>query len=363
MSSAVNTNEVNLPDREYTVRVGPGMLSVAGVEIAPLFPKGRAAIITDSNVGPLYLGTLQKSLTNRGISSESFEVEAGEASKSMNVVTDLCSRMIRAGFNRQSFVIALGGGVVGDLAGFVAGVFYRGIPFVQVPTSVVALVDSSVGGKTGVNAPEGKNLIGVFHQPRLVLADVETLSTLPQRELCEGFAEVIKHAAIRDAEMIPMIENFEVADTASATELIARNVAIKATIVEEDERETSGTRALLNFGHTVGHAVEAAGGYGRFLHGEAISIGLAAALLLSVEKAGLSQTESDRVLALLHQFDLPTSVPSDLPTSDLLAYLEKDKKFVDGAIRFVLVRSLGDAFVSSEVSREDIAATIDRLRS
>lgn len=281
-------------------------------------------------------------------------VDAGEASKSLRVAGDVCDRLIAAGLDRSASVIALGGGVVGDLAGFIAAIYYRGIPYVQIPTTVVSQVDSSVGGKTGVNAPGGKNLIGAFHQPRLVLVDPATLESLPRREYQEGLAEVIKHAAIRDPDLLQL--------PVSREEMVRRNIEIKARIVEADEFETKGLRALLNFGHTIGHGIENAGGYGRFLHGEAISLGLVAAVRLSVEKSGLTGAEAERVLGALRREGLPVVLPKDVPTESILGALRKDKKFHAGAIRFVLLRSLGEAFVSDQVHESDIVHAIEALR-
>jgi len=250
---------------------------------------------------------------------------------------------------------------VGDLAGFCAAIFQRGVPCIQLPTTIVSQVDSSVGGKTGVNTPEGKNLLGAFHQPALVVADVDTLRTLPPREYAEGFAEIIKHAAIRDPGMLDEVAGFH-EDPQGISPLIARNVEIKAAIVEADERERSGTRALLNFGHTVGHAIEAAAGYGELLHGEAISLGLLAALRLSESVAGLAPAESRAVIDALHALELPQTLPEGMSEDAVLRCMERDKKFVEGRIRFVLLRELGDAFVSSEVTREQIREQVDRLR-
>jgi 3-dehydroquinate synthase len=293
-------------------------------------------------------------------------VAAGEPSKSMVCVEDVCRHMIRAGMDRTSFLVALGGGVVGDLAGFAASIFFRGIPYVQIPTTVVSVVDSSVGGKTGVNTPEGKNLLGCFHQPRLVLADVDTLSTLPEREFNEGFAEIIKHAAIRDEAMMESIERLPGEEaggrTAALVALVARNVAIKAAIVAADEHETAGLRALLNFGHTIGHGIEASAGYGQLLHGEAISLGLVAALRISEEVAGLDAGASEKVIALLRRYELPLRLPSSITTADVMAKLSRDKKFMAGAVRFVVLRALGDAVVSRDVTMARMEAAVDGLR-
>jgi len=354
---------LSLANDDYTVLVGSGLIG----EVARLISdysgirSRTAAIVTDSNVGPLYAATVAASLEDAGIKTVLITVPAGEASKSMEQVTEVCRAMLRAGLDRKSFLVALGGGVVGDLAGFAAAIFQRGIPCVQIPTTIVSQVDSSVGGKTGVNTPEGKNLLGAFHQPQLVLADTQTLASLPEREFNEGFAEIIKHAAIRDASLFDLVE---AKDTIREhlVELVARNVAIKAAVVEEDERETTGTRALLNFGHTLGHGIEAAGGYGRFLHGEAISLGLVAATRLSVEKAGLSLADGDRIIAALETYGLPTELADDVPDEAILAAMGRDKKFEAGQIRFVLLKAIGDAFVSDAVSNADLVRTLADLR-
>lgn len=345
---------VPLSDSPYDVLIGPALLGQAGKAAAGVVAPGRCAVVTDTNVGPLYAERLTRSLESAGFEPTVVTVAAGEASKSMSRVEEICDAMIASRLDRNASLFALGGGVVGDLAGFVAAIYFRGIPFVQVPTSVVAQVDSSVGGKTGVNATRGKNLIGSFHQPRLVIADVETLQTLPERERNEGFAEIIKHAAIRDPEMLGRWDDLAV--------LVERNVAIKAEIVAADEFETRGLRALLNFGHTIGHGIENAGGYGRFLHGEAISLGLVAACRLSVEKAGLPPSDAARVIAALEEFGLPTRLPADVSTEAVLAAMATDKKFRAGAIRFVLLRALGDAFVSPDVTLGEIRDAIEGLR-
>lgn len=354
--------EVNLDERSYAVLCDYGLLKNAAQLIEKTGLKGKAAIISDSNVAPHYAEALQEQLKQQNYETSLHIVPAGEASKSLNQVGILCSEMTLAGHGRGSFVIALGGGVVGDLAGFVAASFYRGVPFVQIPTTIVSLVDSSVGGKTGVNIPEGKNLVGAFHQPRLVLADPATLSTLEPREYKEGYAEAIKHAAIRDAAMLKEIEALNPSNQNPPADLIARNIAIKARVVEEDEQETSGTRALLNFGHTIGHGIEAAVPYGELLHGEAISLGMRAALWLSQKHAALTAEEAERVLKALHQFDLPTVLPASIKTEVILEKLQRDKKFAAGKIQFVLLDALGSAHVSSKVSYACIREAIEALR-
>jgi len=357
------TISLKLKNDNYTVLVGSGLIVQAALPIEQLtsIRAGKVAIITDSNVGPLYGETVETSLRTAGMETVLITVPAGEASKSMEQATDVCRQMLRAGLDRKSFLVALGGGVVGDLAGFCAAIFQRGIPCVQIPTTIVSQVDSSVGGKTGVNTPEGKNLLGAFHQPQLVLADVDTLGSLPEREFNEGFAEIIKHAAIRDQSLLDLVEERDTIRD-HLIQLVARNVAIKADVVEEDERETTGTRALLNFGHTIGHGIEAAGDYGRFLHGEAISLGLVAAIRLSIENSSLTAEEGDRLIACLEQYDLPTQLADDIADGAILNSLQRDKKFEDGQIRFVLLKQTGHAFVSDKITSSQLEEAVSALR-
>ena len=339
--------------------MGSGILSQTGELVRDLLSRSSCAVITDSNVGPLYAETVTGSLQRAGFAPVVVTVAAGEKSKSLSSVEAVCDQMIAAGLDRGAFVVALGGGMVGDLAGFVASVYYRGIPHVQIPTTVVAQVDSAIGGKTGVNARGGKNLIGSFHQPTLIITDPDMLSTLPKREFNEGIAEVIKHAVIRDAAMLDDLARAVGSDLPA---LVARNQRIKAQIVSEDEFEKLGLRALLNFGHTVGHAIENAAGYGRFLHGEAVSLGIAAALDLSVERAGLPPDEARSVRKTLAAFDLPVHLPEEISDETLMRALAKDKKFEAGAIRFVLTKKLGSAFVSREITESDLRHAIRNLR-
>ncbi|MBL9117499.1 MAG: 3-dehydroquinate synthase [Verrucomicrobiaceae bacterium] len=353
---------VNLGTRAYTVQVGRNLLPNVGQEIARKLQGSKVAVITDSNVAPLYAETVLGSLRAAGKQPVLITVPAGEASKSMPQAERVLDDIAAAGLDRKSFVVALGGGVIGDLAGFVAAIYQRGIPYVQIPTTVLSQVDSSVGGKTGVNLKDAKNMVGAFHQPAHVFADVETLNSLPKREWNEGFAEIIKHAAIRDASLFEEIE--AVADgRGDMTSLIRRNIAIKASIVEQDEFETQGLRALLNFGHTLGHAIEAAAGYGQLLHGEAISIGLHAATWLSTQLSGLNQDEMDRILSALKAFDLPLHMPQGMDEQDVLRRMKMDKKFVEGSIRFVLLRKLGESFVSAETRMEHMTQALDQVRA
>lgn len=354
------TIQVTLQDSPYEILIGEGLLGQAGELASKVIKPCRSVIITDDRVGALHGENLLKSLMASGFEAHLVIVPAGEASKSMESATGLCDRLIELGLDRKSAVFALGGGVIGDLAGFVASIHYRGIPVVQIPTTVVAQVDSSIGGKTGVNSTLGKNLIGTFHQPRLVIADTSLLVTLPEGVFREGLAEAIKHAVIADAAMLSELPPKAGSDLAS---LIARNAGIKARIVSEDEFETKGTRALLNFGHTIGHAIESVAGYGTLSHGECVAIGMIAALDLSVRIANLPQAEADSVKKAIVACGLPTSLPKGLTIDQILAALQRDKKFDAGAIRFVLTKQLGSAFVSDMVTLEDITGAVERLRA
>jgi 3-dehydroquinate synthase len=349
---------VLLGTRSYGVKVGGGLLDTLGPEARDLALGRRCAVISDANVSPLYGARAVASLRKAGFQPVEITVAAGEESKSMERAQWICERMIEAGLDRKGWVVALGGGVVGDLAGFVAAIYYRGVAFIQAPTTIVAQVDSAVGGKTGVNARNGKNLIGAFHQPRLVLADVDTLATLPEREFNEGFAEVIKHGAIRDRSLLDAVGTLDRGDLEG---IIRRNIEIKARIVAADEHERTGERALLNFGHTIGHAIEAAAGYGKLLHGEAISLGLVAACRISVAKAGLKPEEAARVTGLLEQYRLPVRLPKGIRAEAILEALKADKKFEEGEIRFVLCPRLGEAYVSKEVTWQDISQALGAL--
>ena len=347
---------IPLRKNPYYALVGENLLPSVGKLIQETFRGPQScAVITDSNVAPLYAQQVIHSLQNSGHCAHLITVPAGESSKSMPQAATVCDEMIAAGLDRSSLVLALGGGVVGDLAGFVAAIFHRGIPFVQIPTTLLAQVDSSVGGKTGVNTQLGKNLIGAFHQPALVIADTLTLKTLPPREFHEGMAEIIKHGIIRDRDLIheaPSLANNDI------PKLIARNIAIKAAIVCQDQFETSGLRVHLNFGHTIGHAIEQAAGYGTLLHGEAIAIGIAAELELSVRHAGLPQHEACLALDALAACNLPLQIPAHLEETAIMAALTKDKKFTRGHVRITLTRSLGSAFLCDSLSLNHIRSAI-----
>ena len=288
-------------------------------------------------------------------------IPAGERSKTLAQAGGICGQMIAAGLDRQSFVIGLGGGMIGDISGFVAAIYHRGIPHIQIPTTLLAMVDSSIGGKTGVNTADGKNLIGAFHHPLLVIDDVEVLKTMPPREFNQGFAEIIKHAVIADAEMFEALKNMQASDALALQSLIKRNIEIKSKIVAKGERDHTGKRALLNFGHTIGHAVERAGDYRKFLHGEAVSLGIVAACTISIKKAGLSPGERDAILDVLRQFDLPTQLPKAFPREKIIETLKFDKKFEGGNVRFVVTPRIGSARLATDVTMQDIREAIDEL--
>jgi 3-dehydroquinate synthase len=344
--------------QKYEALVGSRLLEKIGALLAEKFRGPACAIVSDGNVAPLFAPTVVRSLTDAGFRPGLITVPAGESSKSLRQAEKICDQMIAAGLDRSSFVVALGGGVVGDLAGFVAAIYHRGIPHVQVPTTLLAQVDSSIGGKTGVNAAAGKNLIGVFHQPTLVISDVDSLATLPPREWKQGFAEMIKHAIIRDAAMFETLQHFDRKEIAA---LVRRNVEIKAAIVAADDRETTGERALLNFGHTVGHAIERAGEYRDFLHGEAVSLGIVAACEISTRKAGLLETARGKIVRTLEAFDLPTRLPANFPREKIIEAIQFDKKFERGAVRFVVTPAIGSACVATDVTMEDVETAIAAL--
>ena len=337
--------KVNLGTRSYHIKVAPGLLSTLGAECARLQFSSRCAVITDGKVEPLYAKKACRSLKHAGFDPLLVSVPAGERAKSLKTVERCYNQFAAHRIERKSLVIALGGGVVGDLAGFIAATYLRGLPFVQVPTTLLAQVDSSVGGKTGVNLKAGKNLVGAFHQPQLVLCDLDTLNTLPAREYRAGLAEVVKYGVIADRALFDRLEHTMPAllqrNLALLAAVIARCCEIKAQVVAEDETE-SGLRAILNFGHTVGHALEAISGYGKYLHGEAISIGQVAAAQLSVDLLNLPAGDAARITSLLNAAGLPTRVKLNRAQKQrLLNAMRLDKKVSSGEIKFVLARELG----------------------
>ncbi len=336
---------VPLGDRSYPILINSQLLTRLGPECRKLGLSRRCAIISDDSVAPLFARQAADSLKEAGFDSVVITFKPGERSKSIKLVADCYDQLAAHRLERKSFIVALGGGVVGDLAGFVAATYLRGIDFVQVPTTLLSQVDSSVGGKTGVNLKAGKNLVGAFHQPRLVLCDLDTLRTLPDREFRAGLAEVIKYGIIYDAKFFAWLEQNLPAllqrDPKALAHAIARSCEIKAEVVGQDEKET-GLRAILNFGHTIGHAIEAISSYSKFLHGEAISIGQVAAAQLSQKLTGLSAADTGRIRTLFAQAGLPVSIrQTALQREKLFAAMKLDKKVHDGQIKFVLAERMG----------------------
>ncbi|HWX23049.1 MAG TPA: 3-dehydroquinate synthase [Candidatus Binatia bacterium] len=349
---------VNVPlgDRSYDIKIGTGLLNRLGRECARLRLGTRCAVISDTHVAPRYGKQVQKALGAAGFAPVLLTVPAGETSKSLKSVQACYDRLAAQRLERKSFIVALGGGVVGDLAGFVAATYLRGIAFVQVPTTLLAQVDSSVGGKVGVNLRSGKNLVGSFYQPRLVLCDLDTLETLPMREYRAGLAEVIKYGIIYDATLFKQLERdlpkLLAREPTAVAAVVARCCEIKAEVVRQDETE-SGLRAILNFGHTVGHALEAISHYGKYLHGEAISLGQVAAARISTQVLGLPGRDADRIRGLFSRAGLPTEVNlSSTQRLNLLAAMKLDKKVSAGEIKFVLARRIGRVEIGQKVPAE-----------
>ena len=349
---------VDLGPRGYDIVIGRGLLGEAGDLLHPLIRQKRAVIVTDEHVAALHLGRLAASLSAAGIAHHTITLPPGEATKDFTHFATLAQDILALGIERGTPIIALGGGVVGDLAGFAAATVLRGIDFVQVPTTLLAQVDSSVGGKTAIDTPQGKNLVGAFHQPVMVLADIDVLATLPRRELIAGYAEVVKYGLIRDRDFYDWLEAQGPAllagDADIRQEAVMRSCAAKAAIVAADERE-SGERALLNFGHTFGHALEAEAGFGdTLLHGEAVALGMLLAFDLSVRLGLCHGQAATRVRRHLAAMGLPTEIAAaaggKVTAAALLAHMQKDKKVRDGRITLILARDIGDAFVSRDVT-------------
>ena len=358
----MRTVKVPLGDRSYSIKIGNELLPNLGKECRRLKLGTRCALITDRKVGPIYSKTAMSSLRKSGFEPIEIRVPAGETAKSLKTIQSSYDKLAKHRIERSSFIVALGGGVVGDMAGFLAASYLRGIGFVQVPTTLLSQVDSSVGGKVGVNLKAGKNLVGAFYQPRLVLCDLNTIKTLPKRELRAGLAEVIKYGIIEDSKLFQRIErkisNLLGLDTIEMAYIVARSCQIKAKIVEQDETE-NGLRAILNYGHTIGHALEAISSYGKFLHGEAISIGQVAASKISRDLLGLSQSEVDRIEALFTAAGLPTKIHlSKNEMKKLLAAMKLDKKVTDGKVNFVLANTIGKVSFGIESPEANIKASL-----
>jgi 3-dehydroquinate synthase len=360
--SETTTVQVQLSERSYSIEIGSGNLARTGQAVAALGDFTHAVVITDTNVEPLHATACAERLAAAVADVDLLVVEAGESSKTVEMADRLWHELLRLGADRKTLVVAAGGGVVGDLAGFVAATFARGLPFVQIPTTLLAQVDSSVGGKTGVNLPGAKNMVGVFWQPLGVVIDTEVLETLPPREYRAGLAEVVKYGVILDAEFFAYLEaqqdalNRRQADVLRT--VIARCCRLKADVVENDERETTGLRAVLNYGHTFGHAIEAETGYGTLLHGEAVSIGMICASRLAERLGRIDSELTQRQLDLLQALGLPVALP-DVDREVLLAAMRRDKKVAHGRLRFVLPSRLGCVELVGGVAEDDVRAVLE----
>ena len=356
--------EVHHSGGSYPIVAGWGIIDSLGRRLEELGIKGTAYIITDENVMNPYGRKVQLALQRASIAAHCFIIPAGEPSKSFELAQAIFHWLVERRAERGQAIIAVGGGVVGDLAGFVAATFLRGVPFVQVPTSMAAMVDASIGGKVAVNLPEAKNMVGAFYQPKGVFADVQALATLGKRELAEGWAEAIKHGFILDANLLDVFEEHAEAlmavEPEISTEVIRRSMAIKAEVVSQDERETLGIRILLNYGHTIGHGLESATAYGRFFHGEGVSVGMMGAAYIAREMGMISEDLVARQQGLLERFNLPIHASGVSPDAVLEA-MSMDKKTVGGTNRFVLLEDAGKAVVRSDVPRDLVEATVREL--
>lgn len=352
---------VSLGDRSYDILIGADTLSQAASSLQSLQLGTRGAIITDETVERLYAKRLSDHLRDAGFETTLCVVPVGEKSKSLDQTARLYDQLLDGKLDRKSFVIALGGGVVGDLAGFVAATYLRGISLVQIPTTLLAQVDSSVGGKVGVNLPRGKNLVGAFYQPKIVHIDIRTLESLSSREFRAGLAEVIKYGIIYDAQLFRQLESEKervlARDLKLMESIVARCCEIKAEVVSKDERE-EGLRAILNYGHTIGHAIEAACRYDEFLHGEAIAVGMVCAARLSQRRGHLPKKQADRIEGIFKSYGFETAARA-FPFDRLHAAMKVDKKALAGTIRFVLAKDIGNVFVTGEVTEADLRAVLE----
>ncbi|OLU33193.1 3-dehydroquinate synthase [Pseudomonas sp. PA15(2017)] len=354
----MQTLHVDLAERSYPIHIGAGLLSRADL-LAPHIIGRQVAIVTNETIAPLYLQALQGTLADYRVTS--IVLPDGEAFKNWETLQTIFDGLLGARHDRRTTVLALGGGVIGDMAGFAAACYQRGVNFIQLPTTLLSQVDSSVGGKTGINHPLGKNMVGAFYQPQAVLIDTRSLDTLPPRELSAGLAEVIKYGLICDAPFLGWLEENMVAlrslDQAALTEAIERSCAAKARVVGADEKET-GVRATLNLGHTFGHAIETQMGYGVWLHGEAVAAGTVMALEMSHRLGWIDADERDRGIRLFQAAGLPVVPPQTMTPEQFLAHMAVDKKVLDGQLRLVLLRSLGEAVVTSDYPADILSATL-----
>ena len=355
----MQTVSVALGARTYPIHIGANLLGEARL-YAPHVQGKRVAVVTNSMVAPLYLDRVQQALAQAGAQSVPVLIEVGEQAKGWATLDRVIDALLAARLGRDALIVALGGGVVGDVAGFAGAVYQRGVPFIQLPTTLLAQVDSSVGGKTGINHARGKNMVGAFHQPLAVIADVATLDTLPARELRAGIAEVIKHGFILDLAFVGWLEaNMEkllACDRAALEHAVRRSCELKAQVVAADERE-AGLRAILNFGHTFGHAIEAGVGYGQWLHGEAVAAGMVMAADLSVRAGSLRREDAERVKTLIARAGLPVQGPKLAPER-YLELMQVDKKAAGGKVRFILLEALGRAVLSGDVDTRLVAESI-----
>jgi 3-dehydroquinate synthase len=355
-----HTLNVDLDERSYPIYIGTGLLQEADL-LTRHIPGKTALIVSNSTVAPLYLETVQQSLDSGGIRHDCIILDDGEQYKTLDSMTRIIDLLLEKRHDRLTTVIALGGGVIGDIGGFAASIYQRGVNFIQLPTTLLAQVDSSVGGKTGVNHPLGKNMIGAFYQPRCVIADIDTFKTLPARELSAGLAEVIKYGLIYDAGFFSWLEDnidrLLQLDPEGLAQAVLVSCETKARVVEQDERE-SGLRAILNLGHTFGHAIETVMGYGNWLHGEAVAAGMVMAIDLSIREGLVAETLRKRSIDLLSRAGLPVSPPDNISVEQYLDVMAIDKKTVDGNIRLVLLRKLGEAFVTGDYSRDKLQQTL-----
>ncbi|WP_168013887.1 3-dehydroquinate synthase [Halomonas salinarum] len=358
-SAAIRTLSVALDERSYPIHIGPGLLGRPDA-VTPYLAGRQVMIVTNETIAPLYLEAFKRGLPD-GLEVGEVILPDGEHTKTLESVSVIWDALLAAGFNRRCTLIALGGGVVGDMTGYAAACYQRGVAFIQVPTTLLSQVDSSVGGKTGVNHPRGKNMIGAFWQPKAVLIDTDTLATLPSRELSAGLAEVIKYGLIRDLDFLVWLEAqmgaLRGVDGETLREAIYRSCAIKAEVVAADETE-QGARALLNLGHTFGHAIEAHQGYGSWLHGEAVGTGMLMAAELSKRLGWLSEAEVARVESVIAAAGLPLAAPADMEVDDFLAVMRLDKKNIDARLRLVLLRSLGGACLHDTTPTDTLAALL-----
>jgi len=350
---SVATVEVELGDRSYPIYIGSKQLE--GTDIARFVEGKKVLIVTNKTVAPLYLEALQSRLTGKQV--DSVILEDGEQTKNLETLNIICTQLLQKGHDRKTTLIALGGGVVGDITGFAAACYQRGVPFIQVPTTLLSQVDSSVGGKTAVNHSLGKNMIGAFYQPRAVIIDTQTLATLPDREFSAGMAEVIKYGLIADAEFFAWLEentaNLERREDAALSHAIEQSCINKAKVVSADETE-QGVRAILNLGHTFGHAIETFQQYTGWLHGEAVAAGMVMAARLSLARGGLSQQQFERIEQLIASWSLPVLPPSEMCADDFMSLMYRDKKVQDGQLHLVLLSALGTAEVTSDFNTEQL---------